>query len=787
VDIASTNTTQNGSPQYPYRTIQQAADVAASGDVVRIRAGYYRETVDLSARADHVTYRAEHPGTAVILGSERFGAPGSTNLHQWRQLTAAEVDLPAGVHYSNVYKLALPNWTYTHWSGVKTCAVEIAALLDATGGVTRLPCARAPNWTVDMADVFQRVHYHSNWWTADGSTVSNNTGVRWLTDVDALPPGRYNDLRGARAFVLDHQQAHYFFRAFIVSQRFDEARIQFDITIDHEGLNGIGPRTKYYLENDTEFMDQPGEWALVNNGRTAMVYVLTGSGGAYGLSLPPTALGAVELSKRHTGMELTGRSHVRLEGLAFRCITKDHERQYYNGSQGAVVINNADEQRSHAITLDRLDISHGCMGVFMAQSTGLSNTISRALLCNSVIRDMDDSGYYLSQWPRWQPSGNEDIRLISNTFLRIGFRPLINGTLAVNIANSINQLLFRHNYIGFCAHNGMQIQNGNPGIMLVEDNLFEWNCLCCTDAGGFKFHSSDARVFHKALVKGNLSRYNYGWTYAAERVDMGYAWIPAARKGMRGHGFYVDVTGGVCYYRNVAVENGGWGITYSKAHHSGTNYVYHNTLCRAAGAIEFGDPGTGELRADTRIINNLYVNNIRNNTFISQSQGDVFNNTARTISALPGMQVDYNAYRLLDMPPAAQYVFEFSHTGGQIQHQTVLAVRTNTPCEHHGLQTSTPMLLNEDGDACADFTPLQSSPLCDMAETPAPVHELIAWLNTNYLMVIGEPLIEDVPMIGAAYDIGAIEAIPEPSFMRHFVSFAVGIFCHMNIRSRVCV
>ena len=73
---------------------------------------------------------------------------------------------------------------------------------------------------------------------------------------------------------------------------------------------------------------------------------------------------------------------------------------------------------------------------------------------------------------------------------------------------------------------------------------------------------------------------------------------------------------------------------------------------------------------------------------------------------------------------------------------------------------------------------MQISPVCDTGEIPTPIIELIGWLNTNYLMIINEPEIEDVYMYGPAYDIGAIEFIPEPGlFINYYLLF---IICYLR-------
>mgnify|MGYP005775396645 FL=1 len=71
---ASVKRSGDGSPQAPYQTISEAAQVAMPGDEVLVLPGFYREWVDPknggAGEDQRITYRSQVPGGAVITGAE---------------------------------------------------------------------------------------------------------------------------------------------------------------------------------------------------------------------------------------------------------------------------------------------------------------------------------------------------------------------------------------------------------------------------------------------------------------------------------------------------------------------------------------------------------------------------------------------------------------------------------------------------------------------------------------------------------------------------------------------
>ena len=89
----------DGSADYPFRTIQEAADIALPGDEVLVAPGVYRENVDPknAGREDaRIVYRSEEPRAAVITGAEI--------VKGWEPYADEN-----GTVVPNVYKVLVPN------------------------------------------------------------------------------------------------------------------------------------------------------------------------------------------------------------------------------------------------------------------------------------------------------------------------------------------------------------------------------------------------------------------------------------------------------------------------------------------------------------------------------------------------------------------------------------------------------------------------------------------------------------------------------------------------------
>lgn len=118
---AATPQTGNGSQEAPFKTIQEAANIAQPGDEVLVLPGIYREYVNpkhAGTASQRITYRSVVKNGAHITGSERFC--------NWKQMTG------------NIWMARIPNGIFDSYNPFTTLVSGdwyIASILAHTGDV----------------------------------------------------------------------------------------------------------------------------------------------------------------------------------------------------------------------------------------------------------------------------------------------------------------------------------------------------------------------------------------------------------------------------------------------------------------------------------------------------------------------------------------------------------------------------------------------------------------------------------------------------------------------------
>lgn len=697
VNVNGGNDNNNGLTQpTAFRTIQKAASLAGPGTRVHILPGVYRETVQPAlsgSAAEPVRYIAEDgPGTAIIRGSE----PSSSLT--WTQLAANTIGLRPGVDPTKIYYADLTAWQL---DGPPRFIVE----LDSGGNVAaRLPLAREPDW-----QVVTEWKYHEFWWAANGgSAVAGcdpatnidhdcdlpSRSMTQLTDSadDSEPAGveagnltQLGNLTGATLVAIDTVQGHYVYRRTITAHDVNAGRVTVDRVCEHDsgsGNPGLGWGSKYYVENHPALLDSPGEWWY--DTATRRLYLWPPAAGN------PKAMN-IEISRRDHGFSFQNRSYITLDGLTI---------ELFDGS--AVYLANWETHKSYHDTVRNALLRYANWGVYIGQDVSAnapaSNIIDGFTLEDSEIAYMDTYAIRLIDW--WDNSADPDSFVhsgIVNTVIRnnemhhLGFRT--DGDNAVGASFTFaNKLRFEGNHVHHVAHNGVQFSESiiqssktygfapseiKTGEILVKDNVFEKACQLTTDCGAIKFWGlpPDNHVFRDVLITGNVFRNTFGWTYVSEKRQRWTGGPGSAVRGMGGFGLYVDHASGIHAYRNVAYNNAYTGYMFSGVWRDGQMVYVNNVAANSLYGFNIGSSYDSHGSVDTRVINNVMVNNEAFGMSVGYAGGRYAN-----------MTIDYNLYHANGWGGtwhAGPMVVR--EDGSWNPYQTLAEVQANTPWEDHGI------------------------------------------------------------------------------------------------------
>ena len=763
-------------PATAFRTIQRAANLAGPGTTVHILPGVYRETVYLAlsgSAAEPAVYRAANgPGTAIIRGSE----PSSALT--WTQLADDPIGMPEGV-YANVYWADLSAWEL---DGPPRFVVEVPPLSSppagGTEGGTRLPLAREPDWHVAT-----EWKTHEFWWAADGGSAPAacdpvtdsdrncdlpQRSLTQLTDRtnDSEPAGieagnltTLGDLTSGTLVAIDTLQGHYVYRRTITAHDVEAGRITVDRVCEHDGGTGnpgLGWGSKYYVENKPYLLDTPGEWWY--DTATQRLYLWPP------IPTNPATLN-IEISRRTNGFSLRDRSYTVLDGLTIEML---------NGS--AIRLANWETHKAYGNVVRNATLRYANWGLYIEQSVRATsppeNVIDGFILEDSEIAHIDTFAIRLIDW--WENSAAADSFTrsgIVNTVIRnnemhhLGFRT--DGDNAVGASFGFaNKLRFEGNHVHHVAHNGIQFSRSviqsdktydfspeeiKTGDILIANNIFERACQLTTDCGGLKFWGSppDNHVFRNVLITGNVFRDTFGWTYVSEKRGRWTGGTGSQVHGMGGLGLYIDHASGIHAYRNVAYNNAYSGYLFSGVWRDGSIIYANNVAANSLYGFVLGSGYDTHGSVDTRLFNNIVVNNEGFGMSVGYATGRTQN-----------ISIDYNLYHANGwggMWHAGPMVIRQVSAGGTSwePQQTLDDVRANTPWEDHGLEGD-PAFWDYDvadralfGYARPDFhLTAASNNAIDRGTTALPAS----------LTVLLDTFDVPDPHWGAAYDIGRYEA-----------------------------
>ncbi len=698
VNAVSGNDANNGlSAGTAFRTIQKAASVATAGTIIHILPGVYRESIRPSAGGSNtasIRYMAENgPGTVIVRGSE------STSALTWVQLTANTIGLPAGVNPTNIYYADLSAWGLS-------APPRFVLYLDGSGNVmARLPLAREPDW-----QVITEWKYTEFWWAADGGSAPSgctpptdpdprNCDAPWRsstqltdrthdTEPAGIEPGNLTtlpDLTGGTAVMIDGRIGHYAYRRTITAHDRTAGRITVSPAAGREGPD-LTWGTKYYVEGKPGLLDTAGEWWYDTTSRR--------------LYLWPPAAGSpagqnIEISRRASGFDLSNRSYITLDGLRL---------EFFN--QNGIVIGNNGNQKSFNIVVRNVTIRYVNRGIVLDQGAdgALDNAINGFTLENSHLAYIDTHALNFNSWwannshaDSFTHSGIVNAVIRNNEFDHLGFRSDSDNAVGATILYA-DKLRFEGNHVHHVAHNGIQFsysviqsskqygfapQEIKTGDILIQNNIFEKACQLTTDCGALKIWGNppDNHVYRNMLITGNIFRNTYGWSYIAQKRKTWSGGTGSAVQGMGGFGLYLNMTGGVHIYRNIAYNNAYAGF-WMYGLWRDDNLIYYNNVAANSlhGFYLAGMRSVPPINTSTLFFNNIMINN--------ENYGVVYDDPADRIGSITNLKFDYNLYYSNGWSsgiykPGDMVIYRGAYPNSY--YQTLAQIQAGTEWEDHGV------------------------------------------------------------------------------------------------------
>ncbi len=163
-----------GTQEFPFRTIQKAADLMVAGDVCYIMAGIYRETVTPAgngAPGNPVVFTPYQTDRVVIVGSDTV-----TGWELWQ---------------NNIYKAYFPDSvTQLFVNGKRAYPARYPDFI--TGNVYSTADWREVNASADGDAVFAAMDFPENYWTGGYCVIL--TGKKWIAHIGKISSSNGNSV-----------------------------------------------------------------------------------------------------------------------------------------------------------------------------------------------------------------------------------------------------------------------------------------------------------------------------------------------------------------------------------------------------------------------------------------------------------------------------------------------------------------------------------------------------------------------------------------------------------------
>ena len=266
----------SGGPTDPFRTLAEGRAAMSGGDTLNVAGGVYRETLDLSDLSG-----ASPSARTRVIGDpdDRFVIAGGEALTGLTRCTAADAG-DVGPNWASVFKTTVAKSVFPNGDPYSA---------NLTEGTEQLPIAIE---RADRSDTFfltKASHYHTA--TEVSLSGADVTGFKNTAVTDLYTKTQLD--RAQIRFTQEPNVAATSTVDFNTSTGFLEVSGSFEYEDNDD-------RDKFALFNLLPAIRR-GEWAFVENGANATVYVWPNS---------EAALGDISYSARSMGLDITGADHV---------------------------------------------------------------------------------------------------------------------------------------------------------------------------------------------------------------------------------------------------------------------------------------------------------------------------------------------------------------------------------------------------------------------------------------------------------------------------------------------
>ncbi len=520
VSATSGNDLNNGTITSPFLTIAQAMTTVTTGDTVYLRAGTYRETVNITTPS--ITISGYQTEQAIISGTDATNLSWTSTTVNGKSVYVAPYN---GSYFEQLFFNGKP-MVQARWPNLS---------LDSTG----------TNWNF----------WDANRWASTGNGSALGTVVD--ASSNSLASSGLNAVGAWAVLNVSHQ--YYTWTRPVLTQSGNTITYPTTGIYDFGGsVNSSRPYTdnRYYLVGKIDFLDAPGEWFYDTTTNNLYFYPPTGAG------FPSFSSTAVEIKNRNFGITATNQDKLNIQnitifGTAFKfnsytagCDTMTFKNntvlysswtEFYNVNSGAFGYGN--ESNYPTINGNKATVSGNTFAYGALSSLMVSGF--NTLIENNSFHDFDFNSSLVTPLLQISRNWNPYVGYAGNATVRYNDM-FSSGGVLLQIGQDSNSIYYNHIYNGFLSCYG-----GNIDVAMVYTS----------PASGNSTSTEGTRIYKNWIHNGYAGTAHIYW---------------GGGIGIRGD----DSTSGLTVDHNLTWNIGGTGIEIKNPANPTTsqaNFAYNNT------------------------------------------------------------------------------------------------------------------------------------------------------------------------------------------------------------------